>query len=153
MPVRGGGMDVVIEKIDRGDRELVLIRCRAVTEEVREIESFVRSRQGRLTGTLDSRKYEISLPELYYIESVDGKTFLYTREQVYETPQRLYELEELLRPKHFVRISKSTLLNLMKLRALRPALNGRMSAVLSSGEELIISRSYVKELKSALKGE
>ncbi len=153
MPVRGGRMDVVIEKIDRGDRELVLIRCRAVTEEVREIESFVRSRQGRLTGTLDSRKYEIALPELYYIESVDGKTFLYTREQVYETQQRLYELEELLRPKHFVRISKSTLLNLMKLRALRPALNGRMSAVLSSGEELIISRSYVKELKSALKGE
>ena len=153
MPVRGGGMDVVIEKIDRGDRELVLIRCRAVTEEVREIESFVRSRQGRLTGTLDSRKYEIALPELYYIESVDGKTFLYTREQVYETPQRLYELEELLRPKHFVRISKSSLINLMKLRALRPALNGRMSAVLSSGEELIISRSYVKELKSALKGE
>lgn len=153
MPVRGGGMDVVIEKIDRGDRELVLIRCRAVTEEVREIESFVRSRQGRVTGTLDSRQYEIALPELYYIESVDGKTFLYTREQVYETPQRLYELEELLRPKHFVRISKSTLLNLMKLRALRPALNGRMSAVLSSGEELIISRSYVKELKSALKGE
>ena len=146
-------MDVVIEKIDRGDRELVLIRCRAVTEEVREIESFVRSRQGRLTGTLDSRKYEIALPELYYIESVDGKTFLYTREQVYETPQRLYELEELLRPKHFVRISKSSLINLMKLRALRPALNGRMSAVLSSGEELIISRSYVKELKSALKGE
>lgn len=153
MPVRGGGMDVVIEKIDRGDRELVLIRCRAVTEEVREIESFVRSRQGRLTGTLDSRKYEIALPELYYIESVDGKTFLYTREQVYETPQRLYELEELLRPKHFVRISKSSLINLMKLRALRPALNGRMSAVLSSGEELIISRGYVKELKSALKGE
>lgn len=153
MPVRGGGMDVVIEKIDRDDRELVLIRCRAVTEEVREIESFVRSRQGRVTGTLDSRQYEIALPDLYYIESVDGKTFLYTKEQVYETPQRLYELEELLRPKHFVRISKSTLLNLMKLRALRPALNGRMSAVLSSGEELIISRSYVRDLKAALRGE
>ena len=153
MPVRGGGMDVVIEKIDRDDRELVLIRCRAVTEEVREIESFVRSRQGRVTGTLDSRQYEIALPDLYYIESVDGKTFLYTKEQVYETSSRLYELEELLRPKHFVRISKSTLLNLMKLRALRPALNGRMSAVLSSGEELIISRSYVRDLKAALRGE
>lgn len=146
-------MDVVIEKIDRDDRELVLIRCRAVTEEVREIESFVRSRQGRVTGTLDSRQYEIALPDLYYIESVDGKTFLYTKEQVYETSSRLYELEELLRPKHFVRISKSTLLNLMKLRALRPALNGRMSAVLSSGEELIISRSYVRDLKAALRGE
>ena len=40
----------------------------------------------------------------------------------------------------------------MKIRAIRPALNGRFSAVLQSGEEVIISRNYVKDLKSALKG-
>ena len=45
------------------------------------------------------------------------------------------------------------LLNLMKIRSIRPALNGRLVAVLQSGEEVIISRSYVKALKSALKGE
>ena len=93
------------------------------------------------------------MSELYYIESVDGKTFLYTKEQVYETPYRIYALEELLRPKHFLRVSKSTLLNLMKIRSIQPALNGRLSAVLQSGEEVIISRSYVKGLKAALKGD
>ena len=61
-------------------------------------------------------------------------------------------LEELLRPKHFLRVSKAMLLNLMKIRSIQPALNGRLSAVLQSGEEVIISRSYVKDLKSALKG-
>ena len=145
-------MDVEIEKIGAGDRERVLIRCRAVTEEVREIEAFVKSRQGSLSGVRDERQYEVAIADLYYIESVDGKTFLYTTDQVYETPYRVYELERLLKANAFLRVSKSTLLNLMKIRAIRPARNGRFSAVLQSGEEVIISRNYVKDLKSALKG-
>ena len=145
-------MDVEIEKIGAGDRERVLIRCRRLTEEVREIEAFVKSRQGSLTGQRDEKQYEVAIADLYYIESVDGKTFLYTKDQVYETPYRVYELESLLKANAFLRVSKSTLLNLMKIRAIRPALNGRFSAVLQSGEEVIISRNYVKDLKSALKG-
>jgi DNA-binding LytR/AlgR family response regulator len=54
---------------------------------------------------------------------------------------------------HFLRISKSMLLNLMKVESIRPAFNGRFLAVLHSGEEVIVSRSYVKGLKRALKGE
>ena len=146
-------MDVEIIRIGQDEKELVQIRCRAVSEEVREIEAFVRSRQGRISGVRDERQYEIAVSELYYIESVDGRTFLYTKDEVYETSARVYELEERLRAKHFLRVSKSMLLNLMKIGAIRPALNGRLAAELSSGEEVIISRSYVKELKRALRGE
>ncbi len=145
-------MEVEIKQIGPRERELVLIRCRRLTEEVREIEAFVKSRQGSLTGQLDAKQYEVAVSELYYIESVDGKTFLYTRDQVYETSYRIYELESLLKSKAFLRVSKSMLLNLMKIRSIQPAFNGRLTAVLSSGEEVIISRSYVKDLKSALKG-
>ena len=146
-------MDVIIRQIGTGEQEMVLICCREVTEEVREIAAFVRSRQGSLSGVRDDKRYEIPVSELYYIESVDGRTFLYTKAQIYETPYRIYELESQLRAKHFLRVSKSMLLNLMKIRSIQPALNGRLSAVLQSGEEVIISRSYVKDLKSALKGE
>ncbi|MBR3474718.1 MAG: LytTR family transcriptional regulator DNA-binding domain-containing protein [Oscillospiraceae bacterium] len=145
-------MEVEIKQIGPQERELVLIRCRRLTEEVREIEAFVKSRQGSLTGQRDEKQYEVAVSELYYIESVDGKTFLYTRDAVYETPYRIYELESLLKPKSFLRVSKSMLLNLMKIRSIQPAFNGRLTAVLNSGEEVIISRSYVKDLKSALKG-
>ena len=145
-------MEVKIRRIGAGEQELVLISCREVTEEVREIAAFVKSRQGSLSGVRDERQYEIPLSELYYIESVDGKTFLYTKAQVYESAYRVYELEDLLKAKHFRRVSKSMLLNLMKISAIRPALNGRLTAVLQSGEEVIISRSYVKDLKAALKG-
>jgi DNA-binding LytR/AlgR family response regulator len=146
-------MDVEIEHIGEGERELVLIRCRAVTEEVREIAGFVKSRQVRLVGVQDSMRYEVPLPDVHYIESVDGRTFLYTKDRVFETPYRIYELESQLASRHFLRISKSMLLNLMKVESIRSAFNGRFLAVLHSGEEVIVSRSYVKAFKRALKGE
>ena len=146
-------MDLRIEQIGKEEPELVLIRCRAVTEEVREIAAFVKSRQGSLSGTAEGGQYEIAVSDICYIESVDGKTFLYTNERVYESPFRLYELEERLQSKHFLRIAKSMLVNLMKIQSIQPAFNGRFTAVLRSGEKVIISRSYVKALKAALKGE
>lgn len=146
-------MDVEIEQVSVNEKELVLIRCHEVTEDVREVADFVKSRQGRLTGVQDGMRYEVPVPDVHYIESVDGKTFLYTKDRVFETHYRLYELESRLSGKHFLRISKSMLLNLMKVESIRPAFNGRFVAVLRSGEEVIVSRSYVKELKSTLKGE
>ena len=146
-------MNVRIEQTGKEQEELVLIRCHAVTEEVRDIAAFAKSRSGSLTASADERQYEVAVTDVCYIESVDGKTFLYTNERVFESAHRLYELEELLKSRHFLRISKSMLVNLMKIQAIQPAFNGRFTAVLRTGEKIIISRSYVKSLKAALKGE
>lgn len=146
-------MQTKITTISRDKPELLEIHCHKISDEVREIVAFVKSRQGQLTGTADDRQYEIAVADVYYIESVDNKAFLYTKDKVYETRQKLYELEEMLKEKHFLRVSKSTLLNLMKVSAIRPALNSRFTAVLFSGEQVVITRKYVPELKKALKGE
>ena len=146
-------MNVQIERIGAEREELVLIRCHEITDEVREIESFVKSRQGSISGVSDAARYEVPVADVCYIESVEGKTFLYTSDRVFETAYRIYELEEMLKAKHFLRVSKPMLVNLMKIRSIQPAFNGRFAAVLNSGEKIIISRSYVKALKAALKGE
>ena len=139
--------------IDRSNPELLEIQCHQISDEVREIVAFVKSRQGQLTATADERQYEVAVTDIFYIEAVDNKVFLYTKNKVYETRQRLYELEEVLRKKHFLRVSKSTLLNLMKVSSIKPALNSRFTAVLPSGEQVVITRKYVPELKKALNGE
>lgn len=145
-------MDIKVLKIMKNQPEQVEIRCHEVTEQVREIVTFVKSRQGKLTGVLEGKQYEISVMDVYYIEAVDNKAFLYCSRQVYETKQKLYELEEILKEKYFLRVSKSILLNLMKVKSVKPALNGRFIAILQSEEEIMISRKYVPELKKALKG-
>ena len=146
-------MQTKITRIERDKPEILEIRCHEISDEVREIVAFVKSRQGQLTGTADDRMYEIAVSDIFYIESVNNKTFIYCKNREYETKQKLYELEEMLRDKHFLRVSKSVLLNLMKVSSIKPALNSRFTAVLFSGEQVIISRKYVPELKKALKGE
>ncbi|MBR6151066.1 MAG: LytTR family transcriptional regulator DNA-binding domain-containing protein [Lachnospiraceae bacterium] len=144
-------MEIKIFKVGKEKPEEVEIRCHEMTEEVREIVAFVKTRQGQLTGMLEGKQFEIAVTDLAYVEAVDNKVFLYTQKQVYETRQKLYELEELLREKYFLRVSKSLLLNLMKVQAIKPALNGRMLAVLRGGEEIMITRKYVSDLKRALR--
>ncbi len=146
-------MNVSISKIPQNEAELVDIRCHEETDEVREIASFVRSRQGQLTAFIEGRQYNVSVTEIMYIDSVDNRTFIYTQSEVYESKQRLYELEDFLKRRHFLRISKSAIVNLMKIISVKPALGGRFSAVLSNGEEIIISRKYVPNLKNTLRGD
>ena len=145
-------MEIKLLKIAKTQPEHMEIRCHEITEEIREIVTFVKGRQGQLTGVQEGRQFEVPVSDVCYIEAVDNKVFLYTQKQVYETRQKLYELEEMLKEKYFLRVSKSLLLNLMKVRSIKPALNGRFMAVLPNGEELIISRKYVPDLKAALKG-
>lgn len=142
-----------ITKIEKDRPELVDIQCHQINDEVRELVAFVKSRQGQLTGTLYDRQYEIPVSDVFYVEAVDNRVYIYTKEKVYETKQKLYELEDALKGKHFLRVSKSVLLNLIKVSSIKPALNGRFTAQLFSGEQVIISRKYVPDLKKALRGE
>ena len=58
-----------------------------------------------------------------------------------------------MEPYHFVRISKSIIVNLMKVVSIKPALNGRFVCKLRNEEEVIISRKYVPDVKKKLRGE
>lgn len=145
-------MEIKIFKITKEQPEQLEIRCHEITEQVREIVTFVKSRQGQLNGMIEGKQYEIPIMDIYYIEAVDSKVFLYSSKKVFETRQKIYELENALKEKYFLRVSKSLLLNLMKVKSIKPAVNGRFTAILQSGEEIMISRKYVPELKAALKG-
>ena len=145
-------MKLEIRKIPENEPEMVEIRYHWITDEIQEIVSFVKSRQGQLSATRDGQRFEVPVMDLFYAESVDERVFLYTASDSYEIRMKLYELEDLLKNKRFLRISKSMLVNLMKISSVRPALNGRFSAILKNDEEVIISRKYVPALKQVLKG-
>lgn len=146
-------MEVKILKIAKEIPESVEIKCHQINTQVNEIAAFVKSRQGQLSGSCDGMQYEIPIMNIYYAEAVDSKVFLYCARQIYETKRKLYEIEDILVEKQFLRVSKSVILNLMKVKAIRPAMNGRFIAVLQNDEEIIISRKYVSALKKKLKGE
>ena len=89
------------------------------------------------------------IDKIYYIESVDKRTFVYTKDNCLEVQYRLYELETML-SRNFFRAAKAMIINMRKIKSVRAELNGRMTAELLNGERVIIARSYVKELKERL---
>lgn len=146
-------MKIDVEIIDKKKEEQILIQCYELTQQIDEIINFVKSREESITAYYDSQIHFVYLQDIYYIEAVDNKVFVYLESQVYELKIKLYEFEELYREKSFFRCSKSVIVNLMKVDFIKPALNGRFISTLINNENVIISRQYVPELKKRLKGE
>lgn len=146
-------MRVTVERIGREKEEQVLIQCHEVTESIREIERFVKLRQEKLEGYDTDRIYCIPLSDVYYAETVDNRLYIYTEKNVYELKMKLYTFEENYCSGEFFRCSRTAVVNLMRVSYLRPGLNGRLSARLTNGEDIIISRKYVNALKARLQNE
>ena len=145
-------MDIKIVNIGEHEQEYIEIGCHKTDQRVNEIVSFVKSRQGAVEGIKNDRQYQLPVVDIFYIESVDDRTFIYLEQDCYESRKKLYEFEEILASRRFARISKAVILNLMKVVSIAPALNGRFLCKLTNGEEVIISRKYVPEIKERLKG-
>lgn len=136
---------------DRDVEEIsVDITCKSLTPEIEKVIATLRMIEKQLTGKKDGQIFLISVRDVVYIESVERKCFLYTREAYYETDFKLYELEEQLKDRGFFRISKSVLINLREVRSLKTELNRRLRVTMHNGEQIIASRQYADELKKEL---
>lgn len=146
-------MRVSIKKILNKEDEKVIIECVEITPDIREIHSYVENKGREISGTVDGQyQTRFRLEDVYYFEALDEKVFAYTKKQVCEVKTRLYEVEKAFEDQHFVRCSKSVVLNLMLLDSISPALNGRFFAHMKNGEKLIISRQYAPLLKKVVMG-
>ena len=92
----------------------------------------------------------LKLSDVFYFETVDDRSFVYTQGEVFETKEKLYEFERLCAGSALFRCSKSMILNADRIDYVRPSLSGRFEAVLSNGEKVVVSRKYVAELKRML---
>jgi DNA-binding LytR/AlgR family response regulator len=146
-------MQVHIRKIPDKEKEQVIIECVNVTPEVRDIYSYVQNKGTEIYGIIDGEyQKKFNLQEVYYFEALDEKVFGYTKDSVFELKMRLYEVEKEFEKRHFVRCSKSVVLNLMLLDGISPALNGRFFAHMKNGEKLMISRQYASHVRKVVMG-
>ncbi len=143
-------MKITIEDRPDGGEDEIIIRCKHVDEHLLKLVYALKAGQEKLTATKGTDIVQIAPKDIFYFEAVDNKVFLYLEKDVYETKQKLYELEERFRGTDFVRVSKSVILNLSKVKSLSPAFNGRFEATMKNGEKLIVSRAYVPVLKEKL---
>lgn len=142
-------MQVKFEQVTAKDHEGAIIRAVVKTEDIQTAIDLLEGGVGNIVVAKEGNTYLCKIATIYYIESVDKRTYIYTKDNCYETKYRLYELEEML-GSYFVRCSKAMIVNLRKVRKVKSELNGRMNATMLNGEQVVISRNYVKEVKRRL---
>lgn len=143
-------MKVTILDIGPGEEEEIILKCRGLDDDMVKIINRFKQGGEKLTVYKNSEMFFIDPEEVFYFESVDQKVFAYCNSEVYQVRNKLYELLDELPGWVFVRVSKSTILNLNKIKSLAPAFSGRYEALLKNGEKVIISRQYVGALKERL---
>ncbi|MBR5800480.1 MAG: LytTR family transcriptional regulator DNA-binding domain-containing protein [Lachnospiraceae bacterium] len=143
-------MKITITEPGIGEEDEIIIRCKQMDEHLLKLVYAIKAGQEKLTVMKGADIVQVLPKEVYYFEAVDNKVFLYLEKDVYETKLKLYELEERFRGTDFMRVSKSVIFNLSKVKSLTPAFNGRFEATMKNGEKLIVSRQYVPVLKEKL---
>lgn len=128
----------------------VTIKCPQATEEINKMAAIMQGFGEKLSGSKNGKIYFVDVKDVLYFESVDKRCFIYTEKDEYETFLKLYEIEEQLTIKGFIRNAKSQILNIAKIESLCPDFGGRIEVILKNGEKLIVSRQYSKLLKERL---
>lgn len=129
----------------------VEIRYRERDREVENLISTINSSSDVLAGINDKGDTEmIYISQILYFEAVDRDVFAYRANGVYKIRKTLYELEDDLKAKFFVRISKSTIVNIKAVRSVAPEDFRRIKLLLKNGEYLMVSRSYASDFKTAI---
>ena len=143
-------MKIQINENDNQEEIEVIINCHKVNDQVMKMVAMMRVYDQKITGIKDGETYILDAAKILYIDTVDKKTFFYTKNEVYETPLKLYELETRLSGCDFFRASKSSIVNFNQIHSLRPDFGGRMLLVMNNGEKLYVSRQYVSVIKEKL---
>lgn len=91
--------------------------------------------------------YFIPIMFIYYIENVDNKTYLYTKDESFRSYQTFTTLNKLFSPHGFRQINKNTLVNLYHVHASKIIKDCRRILFLDNEEQLIVNRKFKDSVK------
>lgn len=94
----------------------------------------------------------VALHMIDFIESFGNEISASVNQRVLRISSKLYKLEDEWRKYGFVRISKSQIVNVGKIAAIKRGFNGKLLLVLKNNQHLEVNRSFVKDFKAYMEG-
>ena len=142
-------MKVRIDIQSNLEEDEIIIRCASINETVLQIQNLI-SNFGTdaksLTLLKGDTEYFIPQEQILFFETESKMVIAHTAEKMYETQYKLYELEEIL-PRYFMRISKSTIVNLKQIYSITRNLTASSKVEFyDSIKKVYVSRNYYKAL-------
>ncbi len=125
----------------------VTIEYPEYTESVGDLVKRIESFDIRFSAFSEDRRMQIAMSDVYYLENVDRKVFLYTRNDVFRLDASLQELVKITEDTDLVRISRTCIMNVSHITEIKQLKNSHLEAKLDNGERLIVSRKYLHDIK------
>jgi len=120
-----------------------------MTDEMTQVIAMLEGMQSKVITVLEEERMIVLKPEeIYLVRVEDDKTMIYGQSKKYVSRKRLYELEQILGT-GFMRISKSSLINLQYLDYVEPSFGGMMLKLKNQLQDYA-SRKYLPELRKYL---
>ena len=139
-------MDRAKRQIRRDNGSHIDARIIALLEQMREPQRFTE----RLVVKTGGRVFFLNTDEIDWIEAEGNYVSVHTGKKAYLLRETISSLESQLDPKEFVRIHRSAVVRLDRIRELQPWSHGEYHVILNDGTQLTLSRSYREKLQSAL---
>lgn len=143
-------MRLIRTKEDDLEENYLELHYSRIDEETAAIIKQLKEGPRYIEGSCDGKKFTVALQDVYYMETVDRKTFAYTGDMCIEIREALRDIIDEFSDAGFVRISKSAIVNIHKVKRLQGDLNMRVLIYLKNDERLIMNRSYRNEFYEKL---
>ena len=103
--------------------------------------SFIQARDER------KERISIAVEDIVYIEAFGKDIEIHTENETYHSQDRMYELESVLDPKEFIRVSKSVIVSKKHVKKIRPSLSMKYILTMTNGTLVDVTRSYYSDFK------
>ena len=97
----------------------------------------------------EKERVRLLTDEIVYIEAFGKEIEIHTIEETFTALDRMYQLESLLDPQEFLRISKSVIISKKHVKKIRPSLSMKYILTLSDGTLADVTRSYYSDFRRA----
>jgi two-component system LytT family response regulator len=104
----------------------------------------------RLQIKAEGRLILLDKEKIDWVETVDNHLRLHVGRELYAMRGTMSYIESVLDPRKFVRIHRSTLVNIDRIKEMQPLFNGDQLLILDNGTQLPMSRTYRERLQSLL---
>ena len=146
-------MKIQIELNDNLTENEVVICCKSIDEEVMKVQQAVAevaSKSQTYIFYKADTEYYLTLNQILFFETDGSGVSAHTAKDIFETRQKLYELERVL-PGYFLRISKSAICNTDKIYSISRGISSN-SVVEFQGtqKKVYVSRRYYKPLRQLM---
>ena len=149
-------VDYLLKPLDEERFTLAVNRALARKKlEQNNIEELLKGIRGDQKGSYEShifvqkseKLFNLPVEEIIYLEASGDYTIITTKADQFVSSSGIGKLEEIMNPDMFIRVHRSTIINLNFLKEIERHFNGGMIVKMQNGKSFPVSRTYAKLIR------